>query len=174
MASLDVKGKGKLGPKFFDPFQITERVGSVAYRLQLLVSAKLHDVFHVGLLKCYYDEPRDGPGVLPPTRHGRACVEPAKVIKSRLSRGRHELLVAWKGLEAANSSWMDLAEFKLLYSAFQLEDELIVQGGRDVMWGTPYVRRRKSKAEPCTGAATKEGGGQLALAPRVSTVSSGC
>jgi hypothetical protein len=66
---------------------------------------------------------------------------------------------------------MDLAEFTLLYPAFQLEDELIVQGGRDVMWGTPYVRRRKSKAEACAGVATTEGDGQLAPAPRASTAS---
>jgi hypothetical protein len=59
--------------------------------------------------------------------------------------------VVWTGLSAADATWMDLEEFKRLYPDFQLEDELIVQGGRDVMWGIPYVRRKK-KAQAQAGA----------------------
>jgi hypothetical protein len=46
MASLDIKGKGKLGQKYYGPFQVIERVGDVAYKL-------LHDIFHVELLRNY-------------------------------------------------------------------------------------------------------------------------
>ena len=40
--------KGKLSPRYIEPYEIVERIGEVAYRLRLpLELARIHDVFHV-------------------------------------------------------------------------------------------------------------------------------
>ena len=42
------KVKGKLSPRFIGPFKISERVGEVAYRLELPNQlSDVHDVFHI-------------------------------------------------------------------------------------------------------------------------------
>ena len=55
--------KGKLSQRFIRPYEILERIGSVAYRLALPPElAKLHNVFHVSMLRRYRS---DGSHILP-------------------------------------------------------------------------------------------------------------
>jgi len=119
VASLGVQGRGKLGPRYFGPYKVLERIGDVAYRLDLPRGARLHDVFHVGLLKPFRGTPPDAPP-LPPIQNGRACPSPAKVLQGRLARGRYELLVQWQNQDAASASWVALEDFRRSYPDFQL------------------------------------------------------
>ena len=72
-------------------------------------------------------------------------VEPDVVLRSRLARGKHELLVRWKGAPAAEMAWVELDDFRQQFLDFQIEDELRLQGRRDVMWGRTYGRRMASQ-----------------------------
>lgn len=44
----------KLEHKRLGPFQVTERISPVAYRLTLPPSMRIHDVFHASLLSAYF------------------------------------------------------------------------------------------------------------------------
>ena len=50
--------RGKLAPRYIGPFEILERVGTVAYRLALPPSLSgVHEVFHVSILRKYTPNP---------------------------------------------------------------------------------------------------------------------
>ena len=50
--------RGKLSPRFIGPFEILERVGTIAYRLALPPSMSgVHEVFHVSMLRRYTPDP---------------------------------------------------------------------------------------------------------------------
>ena len=50
--------RGKLSPRFIGPFEILERVGTVAYRLALPPSMSgVHEVFYVSMLRKYMPDP---------------------------------------------------------------------------------------------------------------------
>lgn len=53
---LKVPGTQKLLPRFIGPFPITKRVGQVAYELKLPANMRIHNVFHVSLLKPYHSD----------------------------------------------------------------------------------------------------------------------
>ncbi|GJV60695.1 putative reverse transcriptase domain-containing protein [Tanacetum coccineum] len=51
--------RGKLNPRYVGPFRVLEKVGSVAYKLELPQElSRVHNTFHVSnIKKCYSDEP---------------------------------------------------------------------------------------------------------------------
>jgi hypothetical protein len=81
--SLIDKANNKLAPRYAGPFQVLEPIGTVAYRLQLPVGTRLHDVFYVGLLKAYHGTPP----ALPPMAQGRLLPVPDKILRASLRRG---------------------------------------------------------------------------------------
>ncbi|GJS00051.1 hypothetical protein Tco_0316559 [Tanacetum coccineum] len=51
--------RGKLNPRYVGPFKVLEKVGNVAYKLELPEElSRVHNTFHVSnLKKCHADEP---------------------------------------------------------------------------------------------------------------------
>ncbi|XP_071920663.1 uncharacterized protein [Coffea arabica] len=106
-------GKGKkLQPRYIGPFSILQRIGKVAYRLELPGSlSQIHDVFHVSLLKKYHPEPTH---ILPPedielddslTYEKR----PIRVLDRKVNDLRNKQIplvkVLWKHHEVEEATW---------------------------------------------------------------------
>ena len=50
--------RGKLSPRYIGPFEIVERIGPVAYRLNLSEEiSRVHNVFHISMLRNYISDP---------------------------------------------------------------------------------------------------------------------
>ena len=145
IASLSDAATGKLKPRFFGPYQVTEIINAVAVRVALPPRARLHDVFHVGLLKKWAGLPSAAPPPLPAIHNGATVPEPDSVVRTRLARGVRQVLVRWKGEPASSATWEDWDSFGARFPAFQLGDELVQEEGRDVMYGRTYTRRRRAR-----------------------------
>ena len=72
--------KGKLSPRYIGPYYVIERVGEVAYRLELPSElARVHNVFHVSMLRHYVS---DLSHVIPPQQ---LEISPEFVLRGRTS-----------------------------------------------------------------------------------------
>ncbi|XP_076883370.1 uncharacterized protein LOC143532117 [Bidens hawaiensis] len=96
--SLRVNKHSKLTPKYFRPFMISEKVGNVAYRLDLPEEAQIHPVFHVSLLKETAGPPTK---IVPLRTEARFSLQPQAVLERKLVKRRNratmKVLVQRKG-----------------------------------------------------------------------------
>ena len=68
--------RGKLSPRVIGPFEILERIGTVAYRVALPPSMSgVHEVFHVSMLRKYIpDIFEEGPVSMGPSRRDQCSL----------------------------------------------------------------------------------------------------
>jgi hypothetical protein len=127
--SLVPRPHTKLSPRYAGPYQVLERMGAVAYRLNLPTTARIHYIFHVGLLKPFRGTPPAATPPLPPLHNGRLLLQPERVLGSSQCRGSWHVLIQWAGLPTSEATWEDREAFQASFPSFQLEDELLSKGG---------------------------------------------
>lgn len=127
--------------------KILERIGPVAYRLQLPPEARIHSVFHCSLLKPFHGPPESAPLAQLPANflNDQPLIAPLAILDYRRAAGKDdstwEVLVQWQGLSPDETSWEN---WDGLRADFHLEDKVILQGPKD-----------DSKPEAITEAQTK-------------------
>ncbi|XP_068645188.1 uncharacterized protein [Aristolochia californica] len=105
----------------------------VAYQLQLPNLVKLHDVFHVSLLKPHKGPPPTFPPFLPPVDNGHVILTPYTVLRVCLTDDQWDILVQWTATDPDAATWEWLETFKHVTPAYKFEDKLFLQGEAVVM-----------------------------------------
>ena len=124
-----------------------EKIGSVAYKLELPRITSIHRVFHVSQLKKLI-----GPheNAQPTIQHINVKFEwksiPEEVLEYRQNKTEQwEVLTKWEGLPLHEATWESYEEMHRLYPTLHLEDKVNLKGGSNVRPPIRFVySRRKS------------------------------
>jgi hypothetical protein len=139
-SSLAPRSNQKLAFRFFGPFSVIAKVGSVAYKLTLPASSHIHPVFLVSQLKkavpssVTVDQ-------LPVSLAGFQI--PELVLQRRLdSKGNTQALIKWSGLPPSLATWENL---EVVQQAFPLSPA----------WGQAGLRRPGNVSKPVSAEVTE-------------------
>jgi hypothetical protein len=119
---LKTPGCRKLMPLWAGPYSVSQKIGAVAYRLQLPPELTIHPVFHVSLLKPFYPDSEGRTSKPPPpieTSDGlfhivravlnhREIKSGSKLVKGRgrVPTYRTEYLIDWEGGGVDQRVWL--------------------------------------------------------------------
>jgi len=99
--SVAVRKNFKLNPRYYDPYQISKRIGMVAYKLKLPEESLIHPVFHLSLLKRKIVD--------------ATIVSIAILDRKLMKKGNEvatEVLVQWSNLYPEDATWEDLTDLQ--------------------------------------------------------------
>ena len=91
--SLKTNGVEKLKPRYYGPYKIVQKIGEVAYELELLEGSKIHIVFHVSCLKKSLGQKIVTSEILPPLDdEAQLTLVPENILKTRERRLRRKTI----------------------------------------------------------------------------------
>ena len=112
MSLKQAKKDNKLLPKYYGPYKVLQKIGTMAYKLELPASSRVHPVFHVSCLKKVIRDKIPVQTISPELdEEGKTILEPKKVTETRTRQLRNrsisEYLIKWKNLPTEDSTWED-------------------------------------------------------------------
>lgn len=87
-------------------------------------TSRLHNVFHVSLLKAFKGSQLPPITAPPYVEDDRVIASLHAILCGRVNKGTKEVLVHWIGLTEAYAICESIIQFQLLYHSFKLEDKL--------------------------------------------------
>ena len=117
----------KLAPRREGPFEIIQVISPMVYKLWLLPTWKIYDVFHASLLSSYRETPEHGPNFSNPPPdliRGEEEYEIDKILSHHGIQGQRQYLVSWKGYSTAENTWKpegNLQYAQTLLKAYKLQ-----------------------------------------------------
>jgi hypothetical protein len=132
----------KLAYKYFGPFTVLERIGQVAYRLELPPSSQVHNVFHVSQIKDYRSDYSPVFAELPKTPAlDTEDTAPEKILDRRLVKRGHnalpQVLIKWTNLPEDAATWENWETLKVKFPAVLAWGQASSSGGGPVTTNMP-------------------------------------
>ncbi|MCI10865.1 hypothetical protein A2U01_0031962, partial [Trifolium medium] len=137
----------KLSPRYYGPYEVLQKIGTVAYKLRLPDDTRVHPVFHASLLKKAVT-PNVEPQPLPVCMNEEWYLEPIPeeaMDTRRNEQGEVEVLVKWKELPEFENSWELVDKMRQKFPGFLLEVKENFEGGGIDSYGRVYKRTRKKR-----------------------------
>ena len=112
MSLKKAKKDDKLSPKYYGPYKVLQNIGTMAYKLELPASSRVHPIFHFSCLKKVIGDKIPVQTILPELdEEAKIILEPETIIDTRIrqlsNRSISEYLIKWRKLPAEDSTWED-------------------------------------------------------------------
>ena len=154
LSTKNIRFKGrsrKLEAKYLGPFRVLEKIGQVAYRLELPEElSRIHPVFHVSLLKpCYADHRGQGKSLpaLPELELDDEGYEVDAILDSVIEDGILYYFLSWRGYGPEDNSWEPAENLNCAELIQEYHSRFPTKPGSQLAATRGYLLRR-SKSQP--------------------------
>ena len=106
------KKDNKLSPKYYGPYKVLQRIGSMTYKLELPPSSCVHPIFHVSFLKKVIGDKIPVQIVLPKiNEEEKIILELETILETRIKKIQNQAIIAylikWKNLLVEEVTYKD-------------------------------------------------------------------
>jgi hypothetical protein len=85
MSLKQAKKDNKLSPKYYGPYKVLQKIGTMAYKLEFPSSSRVHPIFHVSFLKKVIRDNILVQTILPELdEEGKIILDPESITDTRI------------------------------------------------------------------------------------------